>query len=423
MSKDSQKYKAVNLDTTKCIGCINCMRRCPVRAIRVRDGKAAIDYDKCVFCGNCVRACPTHAIYTQTDGFDELAKYKYNVALLPSGLYGEFPHIYSPQLILNSLKNIGFDHAFEVARAADVITIITKEKFIMREFEETPVISNVCPACVRLILKNYPALVDNLMTLLPPFILAGKMAREEAREKTGLKDGDIGVFYISPCPAKVEAIKNNFYGDDGGINGAIAVSEVCKRLNTVDKDDVVRTDDLVAGNMGIAWCTSGGQAACIPNTKQLAVDGMGNVVSVLKELEDGKLNNIDFAELRACHAGCVGGVLNITNTFVAKSKIHTLRKSVLLNKTNCTDKFDKPLAFYSMPKKWETDDVYALDKDIGKAMKIMSDIEDVLKRLPRLDCGVCGSPTCRSFAEDVVKGDTELQKCVRYLKNDDDGTD
>ena len=65
----------------------------------------------------------------------------------------------------------------------------------------------------------------------------------------------------------------------------------------------------------------------------------------MKELEDGKLKDIDFVEMRACQAGCVGGVLNITNTFVAKSKIHTLRKTVLLNKNNVTDKVDKPQSF------------------------------------------------------------------------------
>ena len=36
-----------------------------------------------------------------------------------------------------------------------------------------------------------------------------------------------------------------------------------------------------------------------------------------------------------------------------------------------------------------------------KAMEKMSKIETILKALPGLDCGVCGSPTCRTFAEDM----------------------
>ncbi|MBQ8378447.1 MAG: 4Fe-4S dicluster domain-containing protein, partial [Oscillospiraceae bacterium] len=31
---------AVHLDKDKCMGCINCIKRCPTQAIRVRNGKA-----------------------------------------------------------------------------------------------------------------------------------------------------------------------------------------------------------------------------------------------------------------------------------------------------------------------------------------------------------------------------------------------
>jgi iron only hydrogenase large subunit-like protein len=273
---------------------------------------------------------------------------------------------------------------------------------------------------VELILKKYPSLSSNIINLLPPFILSAKMAREEARAISKLPNEDIGVFYISPCTAKVQAIKNGFYSGIKEINGALSVAETFKKLSLISREDVIRTDDVKASNMGIAWCTNGGQAAGIPNISQLAVDGIENVINVLRELEDGKLTDIDFAELHACHCGCVGGVLNVTNTFVAKSKIHTLRKTALHNKTNSTDKFDKPLRFYSLPFKWQTQDVFSLDSDINKALDKMSKIEEIIKHLPQLDCGVCGSPTCRAFAEDVVKGNVTADKCVRYCTIDND---
>ena len=40
------------------------------------------------------------------------------------------------------------------------------------------------------------------------------------------------------------------------------------------------------------------------------------------------------------------------------------------------------------------------------------DIPKLLKELPGLDCGSCGSPTCRCFAEDVVRGYNTADKCV-----------
>lgn len=77
----------------------------------------------------------------------------------------------------------------------------------MKDYKEAPVISNVCPACVELICSRYHSLADNLLDFLPPLGVAAKLAREEARGKSGLPDGDIGVFYLSPCPAKVQQIK------------------------------------------------------------------------------------------------------------------------------------------------------------------------------------------------------------------------
>ena len=35
-------FHSVILDKEKCMGCTNCIKRCPTEAIRVRDGKAQI---------------------------------------------------------------------------------------------------------------------------------------------------------------------------------------------------------------------------------------------------------------------------------------------------------------------------------------------------------------------------------------------
>jgi len=43
-------------------------------------------------------------------------------------------------------------------------------------------------------------------------------------------------------------------------------------------------------------------------------------------------------------------------------------------------------------------------------------IDDTLKRLPGLDCGSCGSPTCRALAEDIVQGTASETDCVFRLR-------
>ena len=51
-------FHSVTLDRDKCQGCINCIKRCPTEAIRVRNKKATIIAERCIDCGECIRVCP-----------------------------------------------------------------------------------------------------------------------------------------------------------------------------------------------------------------------------------------------------------------------------------------------------------------------------------------------------------------------------
>ncbi|UKI15361.1 MAG: hypothetical protein L6V85_10300 [Clostridiales bacterium] len=42
--------------------------------------------------------------------------------------------------------------------------------------------------------------------------------------------------------------------------------------------------------------------------------------------------------------------------------------------------------------------------------------KNVLSTLPGLDCGGCGAPSCRAFAEDVAANEVSKDECVRYEK-------
>jgi hypothetical protein len=53
-----------------------------------------------------------------------------------------------------------------------------------------------------------------------------------------------------------------------------------------------------------------------------------------------------------------------------------------------------------------------LDTNLGKAIKKRKLREKIYESLPKIDCGVCGSPTCLAFAEDVVISDAELADCI-----------
>lgn len=52
----------MQIDLTKCTGCGQCLKVCPVGAISLLKGRAVIDPDTCIFCGACLYACPRGAI-------------------------------------------------------------------------------------------------------------------------------------------------------------------------------------------------------------------------------------------------------------------------------------------------------------------------------------------------------------------------
>lgn len=57
---------AITIDREKCIACEACVSVCPVGAISMVEGKAAIEQDICISCGACVGECPVEAITRET---------------------------------------------------------------------------------------------------------------------------------------------------------------------------------------------------------------------------------------------------------------------------------------------------------------------------------------------------------------------
>ena len=58
--------------------------------------------------------------------------------------------------------------------------------------------------------------------------------------------------------------------------------------------------------------------------------------------------------------------------------------------------------------------VLQLDEDLNVSIKKMEEMGRVLSSLPGIDCGVCGAPNCRAFAEDIVKGLATERECILY---------
>lgn len=408
--KERTLYHSVRLEESDCKGCTTCIRMCPTQAIRVQNGKAKIIKERCIDCGECVRRCPYHAKKVVSDSFCELKNYKYNIALPAPAFYGQFSKATNIDVILTGLKKIGFDHVFEVARGAEVVSAKVKE-LLKEKALKKPLISSACPAVVRLIAVRFPSLSENVIPLTSPMEAAAQMARKEAREKTGLPDSDIGVFFISPCPAKVTAVKQPLALDSSAVSGVISIKDVYKELahkiGSIDKIEKLS----VAGKNGIRWARSGGEAKSLGIDNYISVDGIHNVIKILEELEDEKIKNVDFIEALACVSGCTGGPLNVENDFIANSRVRMLTDNL-----DCKLGEIDPEIKLSWDKPIDYEPFSPLSENVGEAMRKMQLIEEIYSRLPQLDCGSCGSPNCREFAEDIVRGKAQERDCIFRLR-------
>ncbi len=410
-------YKhSVYLVRDKCTGCTTCLKHCPTEAIRIRDGHAVIDANRCVDCGQCVRVCPHKAKKTVLDSFQDLKKYKFNIALPAPSLYAQFDNLDDVDYVLQGLLDIGFDHIFEVSRAAELVSAYTRT-YLKAEGTPKPAISSACPAIVRLIELRFPFLKDNIINMLPPMEIAAYLAIKEVKEAhPELKDEEIGVCFITPCPAKVSYIKNGFGDYKSRINTVISISDIYFLLvNSMKRE---KSPDTISksGIIGIGWAASGGEATAVFNDKYLAADGIENVIRVLDQIENGNIPNLEFVELNACTGGCVGGVLTMQNPFISKTKLRSLKRYLPVSQNFLSENELKYIPdYYFFDKLPEYLPITKLSTNMAESMRMLADIRKIRDELPGVDCGSCGAPTCRAFAEDVVKGQASIDDCI--IKN------
>lgn len=415
MKSDNKFSNSVRLDSDLCKGCINCIKRCPTGAIRVRKGKASITKEYCIDCGECIRICENHAKLPTYDSLDVLKNYKYTVALPAPSLYGQFNNLDDINIVLTALKRMGFDDVYEVGASAEVVSQISRE-YVDKHPEKWPLISTACPSVTRLIRVRFPDLLDRLLPILPPVEIAAIEARNRAVRNTGLKPEEIGIVFISPCPSKVSAVKSPLGMETSNIDVVCAIKDVYVRLLPHMKEISDPEDLSMAGKIGVGWGISGGEAAGLLNDHYLAADGIENVIQILEDLSNEKFMDLQFVELNACNGGCVGGVLNIENPYLATVKMKHLKKYMPVAKKRLENEDHVQASDTMWTKEVEYEPVFSIGSSMSDSIRKMNEAEEILKRLPDLDCGACGSPTCRALAMDIVKGEAKELDCIHLLR-------
>jgi len=409
-------FHSVTLEEDKCRGCTNCIKHCPTEAIRVRNGKATIIKERCIDCGECIRVCPYHAKKAVTDPISELSKYPVKVALPAPSLYGQFGQDISRERILKGLLELGFDWVFEVAKAAEIVSDATR-RIIGAGNVKKPVISSACPAVVRLVQVRFPNLINNLLKIESPMEVAARIAKQTITERENIPAEEIGIFFISPCAAKVTSVKAPYEKKESFVNGVLSMKDI--HIKILEKIKSIPWDfdgDLVSsGAYGVGWAGSGGECSALETPRTLAVHGIHNVINIFEEIVEDRLKNVDFVEALSCTEGCLGGPLTVVNPFVAstnlKWQVNRAKERDFSGENTAADYQD-----LLWTKDMEYKPILKLDDNMMKAMIKMQKLEEINDGLPGLDCGACGSPSCRALAEDIVRGLAFETDCIFKLR-------
>lgn len=415
-------HHALKIQKDQCIGCSHCMNICPTEAIRVREGKAELFENRCIDCGECFRVCPVNAIIIEQDDFNKIFQYKYRVALLPAVLIGQFPEDVKTTQIYNELIDLGFTDVYEAEHGVDILQESMKNYAVQNE-NKKPLISSFCPAVIRLIQVLFPALVDNVILLHPPLDIAALYYKQKLIDR-GIDESDIGIFYVTPCAAKIAAVKSPVGEEKSPINGVINMDFIFNKVYTsIKRGDYNNTYQESKREKltpeATVWSLTNGEADNM-NGRCLAIDGVHNVMDFLEKVENEEIKDVDFLELRACDESCAGGVLTTTNRFLT---VERLKKRAKYFKELNFDFSKKAILKYNeylnksiVIGKIRPRSMMKLDENMAEAMKKMRRVKEIMKCLPDVDCGACGAPNCQALAEDIVQERAVINHCIFIQK-------
>lgn len=408
---------SIRFDSQRCTGKMACMRACPTEAIRVRRGKASMLEDHCIDCGECLRVCPEGAIIPLTDSFVDFSRFRHTIAIPSPVLYTQFGRRVHPTAVLRALTEVGFDSYYDVALSCEATSLAISE-FVSNHSGPYPLISPFCPTVVRLLQIRFPDLLELLIPIESPMETAAREAKEHVAEEYNLRPEEIGAIYVTACTAKMVAIHEPPRKSSSQIDGAIAISDIYQPLQTAlmkfsKEQKLGVSGSSVTSGIGIGWARMDGLRRALGTEGNLVVSEIHQVIRIFEEIEQGRLKDIELVECHACSEGCISGSLTVENPYVARHRVLMMQKELgrepVLNPKNISKQFR--CGYFTVEETLQTRPLKPLDDDIARAVEKMKQKEELVRKLPGIDCGVCGAPTCQSFAEDVVRERANVSDC------------
>ncbi len=395
---------------TECQDCYKCVRFCPVKAIRVNDGRAKVIAEQCTGCGRCVEVCPAHAKKVRNDLEQLRQLFKGDepiyVSLAPSYV-SEFNSA-TPAQIINACRKLGFSEVSETALGAQ---LVSREVATLLEQDFSGLmISSACPAMVDFIRLYLPGFAPAITQVLSPALAHCALLRTIYGDK-------IKIVFIGPCIAK----KNEADRRGDLMNLALSFTEFKQLLreNKISLDEVEATADDVFvphnSHEGALYPIEGGMIETIKALKPdlkvhyATVCGLENLRKTLEKLSPETIKEPVFLEVLACQGGCVHGPCTELDNSGLIERLRIQSQVDLHNLS--TPEEAKPIiqgTFTAQP----TGEGITEPSQITSALRLVGKTT----REDELNCGGCGYDSCRKFATALAAGKAESSMCVSYMR-------
>ena len=417
-------FHALRIKQGNCTGCTACVKVCPTEAIRIRNKTVIIDERRCIDCGNCIEACSFNAIVPYSDDFEIMDKFKHKIAIFSTVYAGQFSEANNNTTIKKTILRLGFDEVAEESSVVDFMTEII-QKYIRDNQDIRPVLSNGCPAIVRLIQVRFPSLLPNLFHIEAPMSILSYYLREQAKEKYSLTDEEIGVFVIVPCISQVTAVHQPEGTYKSYQDGAFSIKQVYSQAQEFVKEAWYDNKPIDTYESGLTYGIAAQEADRIDSKdiRVLSVTGIKNCIEILSRIEDHHFDQYQYVVLRSCDVGCVGGGLTVENKFIAMSRLKKLGSKANDDKLDYTKFWELHKQKKFAVQKLKPRSIMELDDNLFAALQKIQEIQKIVKILPGINCSACGCPTCYALAEDIVQGKAVLDDCLILYKQNLDKID
>jgi Fe-S-cluster-containing hydrogenase component 2 len=408
----AERGNAIIADHSRCVGCAACTRVCPTRALRVRDTIVQAKQELCLDCGACIVACKRGALRPRTSTSADLERFKLRVAVPSLVLYGQFGDDVRPGQILRAFESLGFEKGCDISWVCEMVAAAI-DAHLTDSRGPWPQISMTCPAVVRLIQLRYPELIPHLIPIDPPREVAPKLYRKRLAEEHGVEPEDIGMFYISPCTALVDAIERPLGRRASYLDGAFSISELFgPLLRAIRANPAADSGDQVSIR-GLRWVMASGEIPGMRNVNSISVKGLQDVVYVLDRIEAGRFSGADFINAYICSDGCFSGHLTIASRYAAQRYLHQIVRQL----GDPPPVKEERVRSLLQAKLFELEDAILPrsspppSTDLRRTAARQRQKRELWSQLPKKDCGACGAPDCDSLASDVADGGAALTDC------------